>query len=288
MTRNTIKVWHAPEFGGAEMLKGTYVRHAYPWHAHEDLSLGLVMGGAIELRTRTGSGLATAGSFVLINSEELHRGSPAGGDGWICRTIHVHPEAIRAAADEQRTIGRRDTASFKGPTFRDAELTQLLLDLHRQSERGGSALQRQSLFVALLSSLLERHVRDPINARSGREEPRAVALARSFLDENLSDKVTLDELACEVGLTPFRLLRSFQKATGITPHQYQLQARVRQAHARLRLDESLAEIALDVGFADQAHMTRVFKAIMGATPGQFRMAANRGSVGHVGSKILSF
>lgn len=271
MTGNQVKVWHAAELGDAEMLKGTYVRHAYPWHSHEDLCLGLVVGGAINLRTRTSDGTASAGTFVLINSDEIHRGWPAAEDGWMCRTIHVHPKVLQSAADEHRIIGRSPSISFKGPTFHDAELAGRLLALHQRSEHDGSVLDRQSMFSGLLSRLLEKHAQSSVELCSGSEEPLAVARARAFLDENLADKVTLDDLAAEAGLTPFRLLRSFRKATGLTPHQYQLQARIRQAHARLRRNEFLADVAAAVGFADQAHMTRVFKAVMGGTPGQFRM-----------------
>ena len=77
MSENRVKVWRAGDLDDAEMLKGSYVRHAYPWHAHEELCLGLVVGGAIHLRTRTRSGAATSGSFVVINSGEIHRGWPA-------------------------------------------------------------------------------------------------------------------------------------------------------------------------------------------------------------------
>ncbi len=96
--------------------------------------------------------------------------------------------------------------------------------------------------------------------------------AREYLDENLSDKVTLDELARAAGITRFRLLRAFKRTFGLTPHAYQQQARVRVAHAMVARGASLADVAARAGFADQAHLTRVYKSIMGATPGQYRAA----------------
>jgi AraC-like DNA-binding protein len=278
MTENRVKVWRAADLSDAEMLKGIYVRHSYPWHTHEDLCLGLVIGGAINLRTRARSGVASTGSFVLINSDEIHEGWPAANEGWKCRTIHVHPAAIQRVADEHRSFGRNSPVAFRGPTFNDPSLARRLLDLHRHSEGDGSSLERQSLIVGLISCLLSRHAETSVELHGRDNEPRAVTRARTFLDENLSDKVTLDNLAAVAELTPFRLLRSFRKAIGLTPHEYQLQARVRQAHERLRRREQLADIAAAVGFADQAHMTRVFKSIMGATPGQFR-AASVASIG---------
>jgi AraC-like DNA-binding protein len=273
MSENLVKVWRATDLHDAEMLKGIYTRHMYPWHAHEELSLGLVVDGAITLHTRTRSGTAKRGSFVLINTEEMHRGSPDAPGGWSCRTMHLHPEAIRRAAEELKRFTRHPGVAFRGPTFEDAELSRALLALHRHSETENSSLERQSRMVALLSRLLARHAETHLRLPENVHEPLAVQRARAFLDENLSDKVTLDELAAVSCVTPFRLLRAFQRATGLTPHAYQVQARVRVAHALLRSGEPLANIAAAVGFADQAHMTRVFKRIMGATPGQYRATA---------------
>ena len=278
MSENRVKVWRAGDLDDAEMLKGSYVRHAYPWHAHEELCLGLVVGGAIHLRTRTRSGAATSGSFVVINSGEIHRGWPAAESGWRCRTIHVHPSAIQRVAEEQRSLARLPSITFNGPTFEDDQLAGDLLKLHRHSEQDGSSLERQSLIVELISCLLNRHAQIRIELRGNLAEPHAVRRAREFLEENISDKVTLNELAAVAELTPFRLLRSFKRAIGMTPHQYQLQARVRRAYALVRRSEGgLADIAANVGFADQAHLTRHFKSIMGATPGQVRGAIVLGS-----------
>jgi hypothetical protein len=144
MDENRVKVWRAADLDDAEMLKGTYVRHAYPWHSHDDLCLGLVVGGAINLRTRTRSGVASSGSFVLITSDELHQGWPAAREGWRCRTIHVHPMVIQRIAEEHGSFAPLAPISFNGPTFADDQLASCLLRLHRQSEMEASSLERQS------------------------------------------------------------------------------------------------------------------------------------------------
>jgi len=74
-------------------------------------------------------------------------------------------------------------------------------------------------------------------------------------------------------MTPFRLLRAFRQTVGLTPHGYQLQARIRKAHGLLRRGHPIADVSFAVGFSDQAHLTRAFKSIMGGTPGQFRAAS---------------
>jgi len=156
-----------------------------------------------------------------------------------------------------------------------------LLKLHCWSESGGTPLQCQSGLLTLIAKLLKRHARVPYSVTGGTAEPVAVRRARAYLDGSLSDKVTLDVLSIKAGLTPFRLLRAFQRAVGMTPHAYHTQCKVRVVRSLLATDAPLAEAAVAAGFADQAHMTRVFRSIMGVTPGQYRTAIVS-HVGHVG------
>jgi transcriptional regulator GlxA family with amidase domain len=77
-------------------------------------------------------------------------------------------------------------------------------------------------------------------------------------------------------LPPFRLFRAFARAMGMTPHEYQRQARVRYAMALIRASArgggALSDIAVASGFADQAHLTRTFRRMLGVTPGAYKTA----------------
>jgi AraC-like DNA-binding protein len=68
------------------------------------------------------------------------------------------------------------------------------------------------------------------------------------------------------------VLRSFRAATGVTPHQFQTQTRIRRAAALIRAGRAITDAALDVGFADQSHLTRHFTRSMGVPPGRFARA----------------
>jgi AraC family transcriptional regulator len=121
---------------------------------------------------------------------------------------------------------------------------------------------------------------------SGRKAPeRAPRLARDvlrrairFVNDNLDSKLKWDEIATAVGLDPFTFGRGFKHATGITPHQYIIRCRLRRAMRLLARDElALADIAIEVGFSCQSHLTNQFRKHLGTTPGAFRGAAR---VGH--------
>jgi AraC-like DNA-binding protein len=276
MKPTNVQVWRSADLYDAELLKGVYVRHSYPWHSHEELSLGLVLDGAIRLRTRTQVGVARPGSFVLINSDELHQGAAVDSLGWRCRTIHVMPSVVQAVVDEFAVFGSAPTPWFDSPSFEDDALAAAFIDLHRLTETIASPLDQQCRLARVIGRLITCHARKTSTLLGHGSEPGAVRRAKKFLDEHLSDKVTLEDLSKEADLPPFRLLRAFRRELGVTPHSYQIQARIRRVHGLIRTGIPLAEVAHDAGFADQAHMTRVYKNIMGGTPGQFRVAALAG------------
>ncbi|MFN2259654.1 MAG: helix-turn-helix domain-containing protein, partial [Parasphingopyxis sp.] len=84
----------------------------------------------------------------------------------------------------------------------------------------------------------------------------------------------LSEWASAHGLAPESVSRGFARAYGVTPHLYRAEARARSAIAAIRASERpLAVIAADLGFSDQAHMTRAVRGLSGRTPGQWRQKA---------------
>jgi transcriptional regulator GlxA family with amidase domain len=111
--------------------------------------------------------------------------------------------------------------------------------------------------------------------------PRWLAPLLERLHEELPAPLTLLGLATEMGMPAARLSSAFQRHTGRSLGDYRRELRVewvrRLLRDRSRSGESLAEISIAAGFADQAHCTRVFKAATGWTPGRYRAAVQRGA-----------
>lgn len=96
------------------------------------------------------------------------------------------------------------------------------------------------------------------------------------IDENLDTKLTWDQLAAVVSMNAFQLGRHFKVSTGMTLHQYITRSRIRRAMTLLaRAELGIADIALEVGFSCQSHLTTQFLRQTGTTPGAFRRAASR-------------
>jgi AraC family transcriptional regulator len=103
--------------------------------------------------------------------------------------------------------------------------------------------------------------------------PWQVARVVRFIDANLSQKIGLGDFAAIARLSAGHFARAFRATVGETPYAYVIRRRIERAQDLvLRTDEPLAQIALDCGLADQAHMTRLFRRAVGVSPGAWRRA----------------
>jgi AraC-like DNA-binding protein len=90
---------------------------------------------------------------------------------------------------------------------------------------------------------------------------------RDLIESRYDGPLTLAERSEAAGLSRFHALRQFRARFGLPPHVYLQQLHVRRARALVLAWGALADVAFAVGFADQAHMTRAFRRIVGYTPG---------------------
>jgi AraC-like DNA-binding protein len=102
--------------------------------------------------------------------------------------------------------------------------------------------------------------------REGRAIDRAkeCAIAR-FAQSSLG----VADLATAAGLSPYHFMRVFRATTGVSVHSFVTQLRIQQARRLLAQGLRAAEVACAVGFADQSHLIRHFRAALGVTPGQY-------------------
>ncbi len=112
----------------------------------------------------------------------------------------------------------------------------------------------------------------PLRANDARKlTPQQCKRAIEYIEECLGGSITLAGIAKAAGVSTGRLNTEFKRSMKVAPYQYVLNARVRRANALLiSTDLSLAEIALQCGFSNQQHMTRMMRHIKGRTPGAVR------------------
>ena len=95
---------------------------------------------------------------------------------------------------------------------------------------------------------------------------------RAFLDARLFEPVTMASAAAALGASETQLANAFREVFGIAPHAYVVGRRLDAARDRILDGQPLADVAAEVGFCDQAHLTRRFRRFIGTTPGRFAAA----------------
>ena len=263
------KFWRDPALGGLDRLHARYITHAFGRHAHDTFAIEVLERGAHTFRYRGADHAPVAGDLVLLNPGEVHTGRPASPLGYGYRMLYPSVEQVRMAAEEISGCSRNDPY-FPRPVVRDDRLAAAMRHLHIALAEPAPRLERESRLLTVLVAVVRRHAAERPPARATGMEPRAVTWAREFLEANAAEEVSLAQLAEVAGLSPFHLARVFREAVGLPPHAYLDQVRVERAKRLLAAGLPIARAAADVGFADQSHLTRRFKRLVGVTPGQYR------------------
>lgn len=263
-----VSFWRGDGPCGTELLKGRYRELRFAPHAHDRYLLGLITDGALEIVDPGRSAIAAAGQVILYNHDQVHWGHSAACDGWSILSIYLPPDELNRSA---REIGASasGTIGFQNIVVDDPKLARRITSLYAVGALARGTLASESVLSVILADVLTRHADRYVRLPSVGHESRAVRIAREFIDGNYAGNVSLRELSALSGIGRYWLIKAFRSAYGIPPYAYLTNVRVRHALKLLRAGIGVAEVALACGFADQSHLSRIFKRSTGLTPGLF-------------------
>lgn len=253
------RFWRDPALPFVEARRvGDGRKVCYAAHSHESFSMGVITGGR---STYINSGQCVevgAGTTVLMNPGVVHTCNPVAGEPWSYLMLFVDQPWLQAVGFTLPT----QTWSRSPVLYR--RLLQAFADLF-----DARLPDRETRLAALFSELPGMLASNASEADEG--NPRLDAAA-AFIRAHRSDPLSLEDICGACGLSRSYLIRAFRQRFGLTPHGYLLDQRVQLARAQLRQGRSIAEVAQEAGFADQAHLQRAFKQHLAATPGHYRSA----------------
>ncbi len=258
---------HSTLLGGVDLLAAQYRHHVFPRHAQDQVVLGMVERGHIRFQ---GGGLDTSigeGDILFISPGTVHEALGHADDAWTYRALYLTPDQwLEGCA----SAGVREPGGAS--VLRDAGLHEQMRRLHKRLITGGVSERGLQLTIRRFADAVAIH-QSPASSRTGTPHHEdGLARVRRTLDESGDRRVTLREMASLAGLSRFHFLRAFSRAYGVSPYAYSLNRRLQEAQRRLAAGHPIAMTALDVGFADQAHLTRHFLRTIGVTPGEYQRA----------------
>lgn len=193
------------------------------------------------------------------------------------QTLHIHLNEQLLARTAEDVMGQSAVrlALVRRTGFQDPLLAQIGLALWHELECPTHAgkLYAQTAAQMLAVHLMRHYATTTLTLKESQQGLTRQQIHRitEFVQAHLTDDLSLEELARQVGFSPYHFARLFREATGKSPHQFVLQQRLERAEQLLKKTEmSLTQIALDSGFANQSHLTQAFKRRLGVTPGAYR------------------
>ena len=208
-------------------------------HAEHDI-LGIVLDGFVLIETQTDKYVCEKHNLFMIPMDTSHAISSPTDSTYTMITICIHRDytAERTILEITQEIENR-LIDLLEETKIVKEYSQLLGDgLTLLAESRLQSWTKESYLQDLKSGLLE--------------VPEVPA--------------TIEEMSEKVCVSPFHMIRRFKKEIGLTPHQFQIQCRIRKAQRLLLEKKTITEVALETGFCDQSHFDKSFKKVVGMSP----------------------
>ncbi|MFE8993847.1 helix-turn-helix domain-containing protein [Streptomyces collinus] len=255
-----------PDFGiSAVACRSDHTRWSEP-EVRADYRVVLVRRGRFR-RTAAGvpADIDATLAYVGVPGEEESFAHPSGGDH--CTAISVAPELWRSMAGE--TAGPATQTVYVDPQL-DLAHRRLLTAAARLGDVDYAVSEE---LLALLATAISRTVTGLalIGGASTGHDRSLVVAAREAIAEGHPASGTLFSLAELLGVSPYRLSRVFPRELGVSVTRYRHRVRIGRALDRLEAGESsLSVLAADLGYADQAHLTRTMRQYLGHTPTALR------------------
>ena len=265
-----------PASGGVELLRAWFAGRAYARHRHDTYAICITDRGIQAFDYRGAARASAPGQVVVLHPDETHDGRAGSDEGFGYRIVYLAPNKI---ADAARSLCHAGVPLpfVREPVLVSATLARAVTDAFRSFPAALEPLAIDALIEGLTRGLVEA---DPSTWRKQRRvscDMRALERARQFLDTEKTRVVTSGELEEISGHGRFALARQFRQVYGTSPYRYLLMRRLDWVRQEIRIGKALAEIAIDSGFADQPHLTRMFKAAYGLSPAQFRSVSQSGT-----------
>lgn len=261
-----IRIWRSDALAGVELLRASGTQHHFPKHFHDAYAIHLHERGTMAFQYGQPQVALKPGNINVLAPGVVHMCLPADEQALNYRCLFVSPAFLQYAV--------LDPGATRLPLFErllcpgDIKLFQCLGSAHRCLETEHDTFEAETLLTSGLAALAAYSGQRHAKIEAGRE-PRHVTAIREFLDANYDRRIALATLARLVRLNPVYLVRSFRSSVGLPPHAYQRQLRLSRARQLLRSGTPPAEVAGMVGFADQSHLSRLFKQTTGVTPADY-------------------
>ncbi|MBW4718521.1 AraC family transcriptional regulator [Saccharothrix obliqua] len=251
---------------GIERMEAALVGTAFAPHRHDTYAVGVTLAGVQAFRYRGEQRHCLPGEWHVLHPDEVHDGAAGTDSGFGYRIIYLDPALVRDALDGQPLPFVAD------PVLRPSGVGGAVAGWLRHIDQPLDDAEAVEVTTAV-ADLLHAHSA----ARPGRValDLAAVRRVRALLLDDFAHRHTAADLERVSGLDRWSVARQFRAAFGTSPTRFRTMRQLDAARRLMVAGVALGEVAVVVGFADQSHLTRMFKRAYGLTPAAWLAATAR-------------
>ncbi|MGL4609158.1 MAG: helix-turn-helix transcriptional regulator [Trueperaceae bacterium] len=234
----------------------------YTNHFHENYGFCWLTHGEVKTHHKGSSFLSVPQSLTVTNPDEVHRGD--------LQTEMAQYYSFYPCEQTLHELGYKKPVYFRESIITDTTTLRHLCNFVCSIEQ--SSLELQTYYLVLIGHVFHRYAEEPRASFTLKKEMSAVLKARDYLHAHRYEDIKLEELATLTQLSRAYFIRAFKKTFGMPPHAYLIHLRINEAKKRLVVGETVADVAIQLGFADQSHFSRTFKGTTGISPAYYAKA----------------
>jgi AraC-like DNA-binding protein len=252
---------------GIRRMEAFFYGAPFSRHRHDSYAIGATLAGLQCFFYRGSWHRARPGEIHVLFPDEMHDGAAGTEDGFGYRIAYIDPWLL------QQALGGRRLPFVRNPVLMSNAAWRSLLRKLWETDIIGDEVSQAEFAVEAVDCLEAAAGSQSANRNS--IDMSNLCRVREAIAQNPERRLDATELERLADMDRWSLARGFRAAFGTSPSRFRTMRRLERACARLQTEMTLAEVALDAGFADQSHMNRQFRAAFGMSPRQWKLATLR-------------
>lgn len=261
------KFWKPIKNEDIILNKSVFNNFGFDKHVHEEFAIGVIgegfIDGFLDGKTRT----INKKSIMTINPDTAHSNWSHGNSTYSQSAIYLNQSFLENVSQENFNS---KNIFFKAGLLEDEALANEFLNLASSYEKNELLeIDYECRLIEILNKILLKNS-EIIEQKKLSKHDLAIFRAKEFMNDNLSENLTLDDISYELDISKYHFLRLFKEQTHFSPHAYLMLKRLEKAKKLLQKGATPIDVAFSCGFNDQSHLNKRLKAFVGVTAKEYQ------------------
>lgn len=234
--------------------------HPEKKHAHDEYSIALIERGKSKLDYLNETVEICEGQVIFIEADIMHHCQPEDFRNWSYQMLYIKKDWFNDLLKRGTMPHKLLVKSLDDKTF---VKVQGVFDTLRSDV---SSLEKEEILIEMIEGLFRVDNCFIFNQNIISNNDIACEKIRGYISTNFLEKIYLEQLSELCGLSRYYIIKLFNQKYDVTPHAYQISCRMNYAKQEMAEGHDIAKIAQEIGFFDQSHFSKTFRAYFGVTP----------------------